>query len=183
MVGAQSFPYGAFVIDTEDPSPDLAVVVNHPPEAAAEWELTDGETVADRNPTYPPDAPVLVVSFHEQLSEYDPDWKSYGEQNRSLAELAAAGVGYYAFPRPRLERAPRELIGEAVEPTPHAQALYERLAGQMDAYFLDERTIEARKFGEIYRLRPGEVVSSGGVLHSRLCTLVEEYDPSEPLEE
>jgi hypothetical protein len=71
---------GDTVVDGEDGDGDEAFVVNLPPKAAADWGVRrDGEqtTVAEDNPSYPDDAPVVVVAFQADLEpagvEYDGD--------------------------------------------------------------------------------------------------------------
>jgi len=175
MVGLLSYSYGTLVVDGDDPDPDLAVVVNHPKKVASEWEIDDaGTTVADLNPEYPTDSPLIVVVFKHTLDGYDPQWEKYPHENRPLTEFAEAGIPYYTFPRERITTGPPKLVSETIDPTIQAKAIHDRLADQMDCYYEDPQTVIAEKFDDTYRLRHGEIISGDGVLYERLQTVVDE---------
>jgi hypothetical protein len=91
---------GDMVHDVEDDDPDDAVVVNTPPVEAAEWTVTNTDTVASMNPGYPEDSIVIVVIFLSTLTHTDTysDWD--GEDPIGLP----ADCQTYAFPRGRLRR-------------------------------------------------------------------------------
>jgi hypothetical protein len=106
-VDSADFPPGALVVDREDndPDPDHAVVLNTPPIRAADWTVYRLETtVAEDNPDYSADDPVVVVAFREYLEEHEhlPDWDDH-EGYWSMAELNEQGIRFYAFPASRLE--------------------------------------------------------------------------------
>jgi hypothetical protein len=103
------FDIGDAVIDSEDESPDTAIVINFPNEPCSEWDCyteDDGTqvTVADDNPSYPDDAPVVVVLFVEQIEQHYPEWT--GDDPLSLSEVSAQDITHYGFPPGRLEPAP-----------------------------------------------------------------------------
>jgi hypothetical protein len=96
---------GDLVHDTEDQTPDDAVVVNTPPVAAEDWEAPglDGTTVADDNPDYPADAPVAIIVYKHHLAEYDPDWLAQEDPDPiPVSQLREDRILTYSFPAPRL---------------------------------------------------------------------------------
>lgn len=84
-----------------------AYVTTLPDATAEEWVAYEDEegtetTVAEDNPDYPADAPVVVV-VHTTGVHYDlPDWNRY--TRLSVSELEEADALYYGFPAPRLVR-------------------------------------------------------------------------------
>jgi hypothetical protein len=96
----QRLSIGDMIHDVEDDDPDDAVVVNTPPVEAAEWTVTNTDTVASMNPGYPEDSTVIVVIFLSTLTHTDAysDWD--GEDPIGLP----ADCQTYAFPRGRLRR-------------------------------------------------------------------------------
>lgn len=95
---------GDVVHDREDDTPDPAIIVNTPDASAEEWDIPRfGTTLAEDNPDYPPDAPVITVVFEEMLADSFPNWTR--ENRISYATLAERSVQYYSFPAPRLESA------------------------------------------------------------------------------
>lgn len=105
MVG-HSFAVGDTVIDREDPSAILSVVVSLPEKTATEWLMYGGTTVAGANPTYPADAPIVVVVATADVERYLPEWD--GETSLSRPTLDEAGVYYTAVPAPRLITADKQ---------------------------------------------------------------------------
>lgn len=104
--------------DDDDPDPDPAIVVNMPDVPADEWTVPRIQTtVAEDNPDYPADAPIVVVVFADTLEESFPEW----ERNDPLpiTELNDEGVQHYSFPAPRLE--PIEPT-ESTDPTTEADS-------------------------------------------------------------
>jgi hypothetical protein len=103
------FHCGDLVVDVEDGDPDAdeAVVVNRPPVLASDWgvyydrDLGEEVTVADDNPGYPDDDPVVVVAFAPALEDARPDYD--GGEALPLSDLSE-DVPVYAFPEGRLER-------------------------------------------------------------------------------
>lgn len=175
------YEYGDLVVDREAEEPSIGVVVNRPATRAGDWEIRDGETtVAEENPEYPADSPLVVVVHQDDLEAYDPDWESFDGEDRSLVEFAEAGVPYYAFPEARVKPVPDRVMHEQIDPTPATEALLERLKqGGMTCLLEDEETIRAEKLGKEYILRPGELVDGEGVLRDRLETVVKQHSPSE----
>lgn len=105
---------GTAVVDREAAAdnPDRAVVVRVPGVPCGEWEIEDtGQTVADYNPEYSDDAPVVIVVFEPALEPVD------GWQHHEPADLWPLvrdhNLQTYAYPEPRL--AP---IGDALVEAP-----------------------------------------------------------------
>ena len=95
------FEIGKTVTDRDRNNPKSAIVVNCPPQTVNEWIAYTNTTVAEDNPDYPADAPVVVVVYRHDLAEFDPDWPDH-DGPYSLADLNEAGVSHYSFPAPRL---------------------------------------------------------------------------------
>jgi hypothetical protein len=89
------------VADRDRNNPKPAIVVNCPPQTVDECIAYTNTTVAEDNPDYPADAPVIVVVYRHDLAEFDPNWPDH-DGPFSLAELNEAGVSHYSFPAPRL---------------------------------------------------------------------------------
>ena len=104
-----SFAIGELVADREpnDGTADTAVVVNCPPQPADEWAAYGDTTVAEDNPNYPDDAPVVVVVYRTDLEHFDPEWAER-EKPYPLTEFNEADVSYYSFPAIRLKRLSEE---------------------------------------------------------------------------
>ncbi|MFC6965100.1 hypothetical protein ACFQL7_28225 [Halocatena marina] len=98
------FAIGDVVQDREDNDPNDAIVVNLPSKTAAEWIARQGSwgeaTVAEDNPTYPADAPIVVVVFADALREAFPDWER--ETPLALTAVNRSDASHYSFPAPRL---------------------------------------------------------------------------------
>lgn len=97
------FIYGDIVHDTETEEPIALVVVNVPGLLAMEWELGDGETLADLNPKCPDDDDVIVVVPLSVLEDYMPDWDTR-EAAIPLDQLVEDDVPFAPFPSLRLVR-------------------------------------------------------------------------------
>lgn len=95
-----AFAIGAVVHDREDDDPNAAIVVNHPPQPADEWLAYRETTVAEDNPEYPADAPVIVVVFADALRAAFPDWA--GDDSLPLTAITESDASHYSFPAPRL---------------------------------------------------------------------------------
>lgn len=164
---------GSYAVDSEAAFPDLMVVVNRPGVEAQDWDTRRGDsTVAADNPDYPVDSSVLVVVFLSDLEEWCSDWEDSDVTDFSLEALAGDSVPFYAFPANRLEEPSKELLQEAIDPTPETAELLQLLQdGGIDCELDDAQTIVCTKFGETYRVRPGELVSGSGVLAERLESL------------
>lgn len=172
-----TYRYGDFVIDRDDDDPDLAVVVNLPDATAQEWNTKDGtSTVAEDNPEYPPDDPIVVVVFFDALRAYDPDWNSFDGENRSLKRLARNNVPFYGFQVSKLKPASSEQIKGALELTRATADLVDYLEKhEIEVEFLDEQTILVSKFGVDYVLQPGRVVAGDGVLKSKFEEITDRF--------
>lgn len=97
-----AFAIGERVYDREDDNQNTAIVANTPPIPANDWEVYGGPTtVADDNPDYPAETPIVMATFENDLSNLD-DWDQ--ETYLSTSELSAADAPYYTFPTPRLTR-------------------------------------------------------------------------------
>lgn len=86
-----------------------AVVVNIPPKQADEWDAYGETTVAEDNPDYPASAPIIVVTYRDDLLE-DTQLAEKVAPNVPipLQELSKAGIKHYSFPAPRLRLADPE---------------------------------------------------------------------------
>ncbi|HET7323524.1 MAG TPA: hypothetical protein VFJ06_04260 [Halococcus sp.] len=99
-----SWNIGDVVRDREDDDPDPAVVINVPDVPADEWDIPRfGKTLAEDNPDYPADAPIVTVLFEDNLDYHFPDWER--DEPISYDTLDEWGLQYYTFPAPRLEPA------------------------------------------------------------------------------
>jgi len=108
-------PTGAIVEDVEDVAHN-AVVINTPSKTAAEWVVGDDRTVADDNPEYPADDPIVVVLHRSQVEEHIP---LYSGGALPLSKLSEAGIKHYAFPLSRLN-----VVGELETPTVPIDAIH-----------------------------------------------------------
>jgi|APHM01.1.fsa_nt_gi ParB-like nuclease domain. len=94
--------YGDIVTDREDPD-GQAVVVSTPSATIADWTVIGtGRTVAEDNPTYPSDDPVVVVLWESQLNEEFPYYTGVRPLPPSL--LSERGINHYSFPASRLTK-------------------------------------------------------------------------------
>lgn len=95
-----AFAIGQRVVDRDDDDPNTALVVNTPPIPANDWEVYGGPTtVADDNPDYPEDAPIVIVVFEEDLpTDTDWDYTTYVP----IVDLTDLDTTIYTFPAPRL---------------------------------------------------------------------------------
>lgn len=98
------FSVGDVVLDSHQESPNPAVVVNLPPKQANEWTAYTNTTVAEDNPDYPDESPIVVVAFYDNLSEHAEELL-WPESPIPLNELHEYDVKDYAFPVDRLEPA------------------------------------------------------------------------------
>jgi len=100
--------YGDIVHDRESEpqeGEDLEdlVLVNLPDDTIAHWECDDdAETMADRNPGYPPTDSVIVVVALETLSEEIPEWDKRHEEI-PLDTLDDNSIDYRGHPSLRLK--------------------------------------------------------------------------------
>lgn len=172
---------GDLVHDREhDVDPDEGVVVNTPPVPANEWDLPEipPETVAEDNPEYDPEAPVVVVVFREELADARPDFA--GDEQLPLAELDAP---YYSFPRDRLEHVGHLEHPAGAQATPDELDVLEPLRDRLEGgatVEIDPTTdpttlrVEKEQLGESYRVTPDGTVHGDGALAGRLRDVVED---------
>lgn len=95
------FVYGDIVNDREVEDSVDYVVVTLPNKTISEWKYNDDETIADRNPGYPPSDDLIIVAEREELEDTFPDWDKRTEEI-SLSEFDDQEVEYSAFPSIRL---------------------------------------------------------------------------------
>lgn len=88
------------VHDREDNDPDDGIVILTPDKTIDEWDVTDEETVADQNPEYDPDEPVIIIAYHHHL-EGQIDWQNM-DANDLFEAVCDASIPFYAFPKSRL---------------------------------------------------------------------------------
>ena len=105
------FAVGDVALDTHQESPNPAVVVNLPPKHANEWTAYTNTTVAEDNPEYPDESPIVVVAFYEDLAEHAEELL-WPESPVPLTELSDYGVRDYAFPVDRLRPAEDTSLAE-----------------------------------------------------------------------
>ena len=141
---------GDRVVDKESEDEKTAVVVLKPDATVSDWEVNNGETVADHNPGYDEGSPVVVVAFVEDLDEWWEGWREH-EPYELFDGMCERGHKFYAFPRGRLRRlGGLEEIEEALR----------------DAGFPTERRddlVVVEKFGEHVIHPDGTVEGEGSV--------------------
>lgn len=93
------FDIGDRVIDREEHPATPSVVVALPETLASEWVTYGGTTVAQANPEYPADAPIVLVVDAADVETYLSEWD--GETPLSQPALDETGVYYEAVPAPR----------------------------------------------------------------------------------
>mgnify|MGYP005851916883 CR=1 FL=1 len=170
---------GAYVVDTEDDEPDLAVVVLQREESISEATVSAGDadrTVAEDNPEYDPSETAITVAFVESgLNRQWPDWTE--SPPSELYEGATDhDVKLYTFPEGRL----RTLTGQQAavmlaEETVDLTALQERLEEAGWNVEPNELLINVTKHDEEYRIYKTGDVDGTGQLRTPLTNLVEEY--------
>lgn len=172
---------GDYVIDTDDESPDLAVVVERPGVTIADRTVTaedgDTRTVAADNPKYDPETPAVVVAF--VTSGLDTEWPDWTDA--APDELAAGtrdhGVKRYTFPETRLTTVPTEEADAFREGknTVDMAALQTHLE---DAGWTTEREgllLSVTKFDEQYQIHPTGDVEGDGRVRQPLTNIVDNY--------
>ncbi|SEO16948.1 hypothetical protein SAMN05216388_10094 [Halorientalis persicus] len=98
---------GVKVVDREDNSqdPDTAVVINSPPATCEEWNAYYDEdndrwvSIAEDNPDYDPESPVVVVAFLPAIEESDTNIRPV----ESPVQLKSLDINHYSFPPNRLK--------------------------------------------------------------------------------
>lgn len=200
------FAPGALVVDREDDDPTVAVVLNTPPVPADEWTVPRlGRTVAEDNPDYSTESPVVVVAFRDHLEEQVPEWDDH-EGYWPITELNEQQVRYYAFPAARLEHvaagegSEAEVVesgasendedsessedGGGAEPEPEPEpepavdldGLTQRLEDAGCAVTRRDRGLRVSKLGEMYLIKPSGQVEGDGALRDRLADIVDQFE-------
>jgi hypothetical protein len=105
------FSVGDVVLDTHQESPNPAVVLNLPPKQANEWIAYADTSVAEDNPEYPDDSPIVVVAFYGDLADR-AEALLWPESPVPLTELSEYDVKDYAFPVDRLQPADDTSLAE-----------------------------------------------------------------------
>lgn len=108
--GSRVFKAGTQAFDVEDPEPDVAIVLAELDIPIDDWLVYGNETVADQNPAYDPETPVVVVAFEHHLESGWSDWRRSRPQ-ALFDGVVERGIKFYAFPKSRLERQPRRRTG------------------------------------------------------------------------
>ncbi|WP_114579266.1 hypothetical protein [Saliphagus sp. LR7] len=171
---------GDYVIDTDDESPDLAVVVERPAETIADRPVTaedgDTRTVADDNPEYDPETPAVVIAFVSGLDTGWPDWTDAAPDELAVG-TRDHDVKRYTFPETRLTTVPTEdadALREA-QTTVDMAALQTHLE---DADWTTEREgllLTVEKFDDQYHIYPTGDVDGDGRVRQPLTNIVENY--------
>lgn len=91
------------VTDREDPDPDTAIVLAGLDVPIREWRVFGTETVADHNPTYDPEDPVVIVAYEHLLDSGWPDWRR-GKPATLFDGVVDRGIKFHAFPKSRLQK-------------------------------------------------------------------------------
>lgn len=186
------FEIGEQVYDHEDDDPDTAIVTNTPKIPAHDWDIPHLErTVAEDNPDYPDDAPIVMVLFESDIDDHFPDWDR--ETALTIDALLDVDPTHYVFPHQRLEsldtddesaekhkdtetvESETDTDGETEPPTA-VRSLKETLAdrGLTVEIEADGQTITAEKLGVAYRVRPGEVIDGNGPHRDKIEQIVAE---------
>jgi len=185
------FAVGDVALDSHQESPNPAVVVNLPPKHANEWTAYTNTTVAEDNPEYPDESPIVVVAFYEDLAEHAEELL-WPESPIPLNELHEYDVKDYAFPVNRLRPAEDTSLAECHtvddQETTETNSKGETASdndGQQDLQKLrdylknngvrskiDDETVAVEKLGETYRLSTDEVVEGDGPYRDRLEQLI-----------
>jgi hypothetical protein len=96
------FSPGATVVDGDDSDPDRATVLTLPGVPISDWTVFGNETVADHNPGYESDEPVVIVVFEHLLDTGWPDWDQ-AKPNKLFDGVVQRGIKFHAFPKGRLD--------------------------------------------------------------------------------
>lgn len=100
--GRGPYPAPVPVLDTEDDDPDPAFVVWSTDIPISDWTVYGDETVADHNPNYDPDEPVVIVVFEDLLEAGWQNWRR-AKPFELFSGVVDRGIKFHAFPRSRLE--------------------------------------------------------------------------------
>jgi hypothetical protein len=170
---------GAYVVDTDDDDPDLAVVVLRREESISEATVSGADehrTVAEDNPAYEPSETAITIAFVESgLNRQWPDWTE-APPSELYEGATDHSVKLYTFPESRL----RTLTGQQAavmlaEETVDLSALETRLEEAGWNVESGEQLITVTKHDESYRIYKTGDVDGTGQLRTPLTNLVEEY--------
>lgn len=165
------FEIGQRVVDREDENPNIALVVNTPPIPADDWEVYGGPTtVADDNPDYPDDDPIVNTVFEEELPD-DTDWDR--TTYVPIADLTDLGTTIYTFPATRLtpladedDSPPKDTTTDDELPTPSPDLAALRTTLEDKNLTVDGgaegETLVVTKLGQEYRIFPDGTVEGDG---------------------
>ncbi len=86
--------------------PDPLVVISKLDETIEEHVVFEdsGETVADHNPDYPSQEPVILAAFVEDMDDKWPEWRDV-DPDKLYEKAEKKPIRLYSFPEKRLERA------------------------------------------------------------------------------
>lgn len=112
---AQHLLPGQRVRDLEEDNKHLRVVARTPHAAGDARIAAIGKSVAEVNPQYPEDAPVLVCVYESTLEErFEDDWHTW--HGSYLAFMVGNhGLQTYSFPEDRLEFDPADTDADGQE--------------------------------------------------------------------
>jgi len=94
--------WGEVVTDPEQAGVEVVVLLGHRGDAENSPISEIDETVAEANPEYPDDDPVVEVAFVDALSDAIPGWREL-PPDRLFLEAASREVKTYRYPVSRLE--------------------------------------------------------------------------------
>lgn len=99
-IPSEQFDVGDRVIDRDDDDPETAIVVETPTKRAGNVQVPGpDQTVAEYNPEYPADDPVVYVVFERCLEIEIPNWQSVTQLAEAVESLH---ITRYAYPESRL---------------------------------------------------------------------------------
>lgn len=171
---------GEYVIDADDDEPDLAVVLHESETSIAEWTIDAPEgkerTVADDNPAYSNEEPVVVVAFVESgLNQEWPGWTE-ADPDDLYDGVQAHDVNRYHFPASRLEVLDEKQIAEFTQETTVAiDDLKTRLEDAEWQTDMDGGVLVVEKMGEQYHIHPTGDVEGEGDIREPLENIVTQY--------
>jgi hypothetical protein len=96
---------GDIVQDTETDRTDEMVVILTPEADCTDWDVGEDNqyTVAEKNPDYADDQPVIITSFKDSLEEKVENWNSI-DKGELFDKVTDNSIRFYAFPKNRLEK-------------------------------------------------------------------------------
>lgn len=91
------------VVDKEEEFEQEFVVINRANMAIKDWELNDGDTIAELNPDYPEKMKCINAVKKEVLDREIEDWEDI-PPNEIYPLIKKEGVDWWNFPENRLEK-------------------------------------------------------------------------------